>query len=316
MKQITARFAGRCSECGGRIRAGEQILWAKGASSHVDCSKAKAADAPQSSRKANTTGKVALVGTREGAVHELQTRLNMRKSTAPDLRVGYVFRVGPHAGPVAGQIVTVVGSEAVWTHEDWEEDCGQPGIGSGWWVYEFVRPATDDEAAPVLAAEQESANKAAAEKAQKEAKIEHYRTELETRTAGMLCTSWLRSPAHLTRVAELSDKGCSATLSVGDFDDGEPAVVEWKCYFDDHRDYVWAAPAFVERKLREKAAEIGVDERKALEWLASSAGCHGEELYRLIAGFDWELEGAEVRRMASERLGNKDAKEGFGGCQS
>lgn len=302
MKQITARFAGRCSECGGRISAGEQILWAKGASSHVDCSKAKfKSTEPKSTRKAST-GKVDLVGTREGAIHELQTRLNMRKSTAPDLRVGYVFRAGPHAGKVAGQIVTVVGSEAVWTHEDWEEDCGQPGIGSGWWVYEFVRLATDEESAPVLAAEQDTANKAAAAKAEKEAKIEKYRTELETRTSGMLCTSWLRAPANCVRLAELSDRGLSATLMTGDFD-GEPAVVEYKNYFDDHRAYVWAAPAFVERKLRDKAAEIGVDERKALEWLASSAGCHGEELYRLMAGFDWELDASEVRRLASERIG-------------
>ena len=40
---ITARYPGKCSECGGSIHAGDQIEWAKGeGSKHEACDRAAA----------------------------------------------------------------------------------------------------------------------------------------------------------------------------------------------------------------------------------------------------------------------------------
>lgn len=63
----------------------------------------------------------------------------------------------------SGEIVTVVGAVVRYESTEWNEDCGDMS-GGGWKGVEYVRLATPEEAAPILAAERAARERVEAEK--------------------------------------------------------------------------------------------------------------------------------------------------------
>ncbi len=149
---FTARYGGVCTKCGASFPPGTEIDGKPRAYSHVRCPEGAVRSASAPKAASGTWDRVPLIGTKEGATAELRRReRGGGRGYKPTLEVGRVFRAGRYAGPVAGKVVIVVGSEANYTSADWEDDCGQSGEESGWWVREHVRLATPDEAAPLMA---------------------------------------------------------------------------------------------------------------------------------------------------------------------
>jgi hypothetical protein len=239
-------------------------------------------------------------GSKEGSAHTFRRRVNERKSFCPvdASDVGEVFRAGSKVGPLAGKAVIVLGIEAQWTSSDWEDDCGQTGVGSGWWVYRHVREATAEEAAPLLAREAEQKAKADAERAAKEDKAAAYAAAKECETAGLVRSTWLRATAG-ERIAQDDTGYHTLSLSRGDLG-GTPVVVESSYAYDDHRSWVYAPAEVVAREHARIAAERGIDRDAAMEWLSKYAGCHGEELYRQVAGFSMDAPVDQVRAVAGD----------------
>jgi hypothetical protein len=88
---ITAKYAGTCKGCGGRISEGERIIWARGRGSrHVDCD-TQQPPAPKSddSKRAPTDPQIALLAKLKGAsfveVAELAHDTNMTMVEASEL---------------------------------------------------------------------------------------------------------------------------------------------------------------------------------------------------------------------------------------
>lgn len=131
MSTIRSRYGGTCSECGRTIPADTAVEWDRASRQirHVKCP-------------------VSLPPVPPGAVR--QTMTGETKYEAP--AVGHVFRDRP-----TGQILTVLRVTARYIRED--------GMSfglmdeSGWLFDLTCRPATDAEAAPILAAEQAAETK-------------------------------------------------------------------------------------------------------------------------------------------------------------
>lgn len=139
-RQMAAKFPGKCASCSRSISVGDQILWQAGAGArHVICAQGapKRAAAPK------------MAGTKDGAVETLIRVVRERPECAA--LVGRTFVAGPKAGSVAGQPVTVIGAEAWYLSDGVAQDQGDYA-GSGWRIAQYVRLATPQEAAPVVAA--------------------------------------------------------------------------------------------------------------------------------------------------------------------
>lgn len=248
---------------------------------------------------------VPLVGTKEGSVETLQQREpGGGRGYKPDItgEVGRVFRVSKRGGKLAGKIAYCVGSEAYYTSADFEEDCGQPGLGSGWWIMLYVREATAEEAQPVLDAEK---LKAAAEEKKKNEEVcarQAWEAAVAKATKGLVPTSWCPFPADQRQIAEHKRGGSvRLTLHEGEID-GTRVVVVHMHSFDDSRTTVYGPEDFVKSVHWAKAEELGIDKQEALRWLSQYAGCHGQELYRQMAGFPREMPAEEVELHAKNSL--------------
>jgi hypothetical protein len=239
---------------------------------------------------------VQLVGTAAGTTMRLRRREDGRgRGWKPDCsaELGRVLRAGKRAGHIAGKVVCVIGAEAVYTSAEQEDDMGDAGCASGWWVWSHVRLATDAEAAPVIAAEQAAASKRAAVVESAAAKKAAWDEALATATAGLVSTTWLTAEAT-REIARHQDGSVSHVLCEAALD-GQTVVVLHSGSYDDSRSYVYAPLEFIAERLAARAAELGVDRAKAIEWLSRYAGCCGEELYRVVAGVFLDEPAATVR---------------------
>jgi hypothetical protein len=127
---ITAKYPGTCSRCGGKITPGQKIEWQRGgASYHTVC--------PAEAVKAK--------GEFDSAPIHFET-IGHSKHEAP--AVGSTLRVREHG------IVTVVAVQAHYVSPDWAADNDWFELEDGGYQFSVAaRPATDEESAPVLAAE-------------------------------------------------------------------------------------------------------------------------------------------------------------------
>jgi hypothetical protein len=135
---ITARYPGKCSQCGGAIEPGQAIEWDKETkrTSHTEC--------PALASVARATPKAEVPVVDDGTIQVRRT--GQYRGDCPE--VGEVFRFrdkGLYA-------VTRASREYI------SEDGMSVGLmaESGWMFRLACRPATDEEAAPVLAREEES----------------------------------------------------------------------------------------------------------------------------------------------------------------
>lgn len=136
---ITARYPGICTKCGRAFKAGDQINWTKGVGSeHAKCT---AATKPTSSPSKPTPVPVS-------AEPAPISKTFSRRSKYDGPEVGWTFRARD------GQILTVVRVSSQYMSASWCED-NDDFTFSGDPYYLFTaacRLATDEEAAPVLAA--------------------------------------------------------------------------------------------------------------------------------------------------------------------
>lgn len=127
---IRAKYSGTCTRCGGRINPGEMIEWSRGAGSrHVTC--------PTAAVEAKSAFDAAPIhfGT-----------VGRYREEAPT--VGSTFREHDHG------IITVVGVQAHYVSPDWAADNDWFDLEDGGYQFSVAaRPATEKEAAPILAAE-------------------------------------------------------------------------------------------------------------------------------------------------------------------
>jgi hypothetical protein len=137
---ITAKYAGRCSECGGQIRVGQQIEWHRGAGSkHTSCgagSEAKTS-APRAPRKPAFPAQAPEAGA---------VLIGGRRSDRSDRRyeVGQCIhcpKVRDAGGGPDGHYYTVLAVTMSPPCEDNQQ--------FNWTEHSWVRPATDAEAASV-----------------------------------------------------------------------------------------------------------------------------------------------------------------------
>lgn len=123
---ITAKYQGKCIKCGQDINPGDQINWEKGRGSyHIECPERRKQELPENAFR---------VGRGQGY-------------GGHDYRVGETFRDRKHG------LVTVLSSSKTY----YREDGMSFGVGdeSGYVFSAVVRPATDDESAPILEQEEE-----------------------------------------------------------------------------------------------------------------------------------------------------------------
>ncbi len=133
---IMAKYEGTCTKCGGKIRVGDEINWEKGrGASHVTCPEKTTPIPPDPNAIKISQGSG--YGGRE-------------------YRVGQVLRHKTHG------IITVVSAKKSYFREDGLSF----GVGddSGYIYSAVCRPATEEESAPLLAAEAEREKIAAAKK--------------------------------------------------------------------------------------------------------------------------------------------------------
>jgi hypothetical protein len=103
----------------------------------------------------NNKDVVEFLGTTEGAVERLHSTLKGRPQPYASDFIGCVFRAGPAAGKAANQVVVTIGVEIHdYVSDTDSEDMGHFD-GGGWPITKYVRLATPEEAAPVLAAHNE-----------------------------------------------------------------------------------------------------------------------------------------------------------------
>jgi len=146
---IKARYPGKCYKCGGVIGVGQDIDWDK------DTKKASHLKCPAKVATPVATPKAATPKAADGSQGLLVTEFPRRtRQEAPP--AGYVFRSNKY-----GKHVTVVKVRSEFLSAN---DCAENGDetfgGAAYWLHTiYCRPATDEEAAPVLAAEVEAQKK-------------------------------------------------------------------------------------------------------------------------------------------------------------
>jgi len=134
---ITARYPSRCASCGGAIHAGDRIEWSKGtAARHTKCSGA--------ARKSTSSSTLPVPATGEQIVQKYDGTYEVGQTL-------HIPRVADGGG-ADGHYWTVIGMGSRRISEA-ENDC-EAGRRVQW---AHVRPATEDEAAPVAARVAEAA---------------------------------------------------------------------------------------------------------------------------------------------------------------
>lgn len=150
---ITARYASTCPTCRGPVTPGQRVEWTRGSKAvHTSCSAGTPAPAPRSAPSRSRSGQPRSAGSTvqgEGIVVGSTDRYGARDASGI---VGTVFRAGRGWDALTGEIVIVVGATVWFQSEEANEDMGDMQ-GGGWGATRYVRLATADEAAPVLAAE-------------------------------------------------------------------------------------------------------------------------------------------------------------------
>jgi hypothetical protein len=149
---MAAKFPGQCASCSRSISVGDQILWQAGAGArHVSCAQGapKRAAAPARRKSSPKRAAPKMAGTKDGAVETLIRVVREQPDCAA--LIGRTFVAGPKAGSVAGQPVTVIGADAWYLSDGVAQDQGDYA-GSGWRIAQYVRLATPEAAAPVVAA--------------------------------------------------------------------------------------------------------------------------------------------------------------------
>lgn len=233
---------------------------------------------------------IPMVGTKDGATAVRTAR----------------FEARPYLPSLLGEVISTkngyviaIGAEAHHTTAGEEEDFGKPGTPSGWWVTLHVRPATPEEAAPQVAAEQAQHAEDEAKRAAAEQEKREWIETLERTTAGLMRISlWSRPIGPVERIALRRDG--STTIELTRYQtalgDGTVAVVgQYITSGDMDSLYTWAprevALALLDAEIVQ-AHRGELTREKALAWLASYAGCQGTDLYRRAAGLDpWTGEG-------------------------
>lgn len=233
---------------------------------------------------------IPLVGTKEGATATRSAR-QAERPYLPSLIGDVIATKDGH--------VTIVGAEAHYTTGDEEEDMGQPGLSSGWWVKVHVRPATPEEAAPVVAAEAAKLAEQGAKVRAAEAAKREWAETLERTTAGLVRVSvWTRPVGPVERIGIRQEGIATIELTRYQTALGEGTVEVVGQYItsgDMDSLYTWAPREVALALLDASIAETHKGEltrEKALAWLASYSGCQGTDLYRRAAGLDpWTGEG-------------------------
>lgn len=282
--------------CGRFLPAGTLIEWSKsaGATCAGGCS-GKAAKAPAPARKPSAPAKAGVCSAPAGGA-SLTTLRTGKIDPAGEL--GRVFRAGPRAGAVSGLVVFVTGAERFYETDEFNEDAGDMQ-GGGWGRVFYVRPATDAEAAPVLAAEAEAATrKAAAEAAEKARRAEEEAAWTAFRAArdlpGLVSLEGHGWQLVASRGEELAyaetatrDGHVSgwARLSRATLCDGTEVLVESTANGDDWRDNLWVPQDTADRVYRAlQVWSLGTTPEAAKEWLSKYQACYGAGYYKWVAG--------------------------------
>lgn len=142
---ITARYDGKCSECGGHIHAGEQIEWSKGAGArHIKCGSAATAKHSASPRSRRTPRVSFPDSAPEIGAHQISGRRTGRDDRRYEVgQTIHAVKVSVPGGGPDQHYYTVLAAKLYPPHEDNQE--------FDWREIAWVRAATDAEAAPVAA---------------------------------------------------------------------------------------------------------------------------------------------------------------------
>lgn len=299
---INAKYPGRCKSCGGAISIGDSVEWSKGSGArHVSCERA-----PQSvprvhassRRRAPAAPRKAGVIVSDPAIIETihSSRCGVRDAST---LVGETWRAGSRCGKVAGQIVTVIGAETWYQSDEDNDDMGDMR-GGGWGATQFVRLATETEAASVVRAETEKADaqaKAAAAAKDADARLKGLRTPPEgwvmvdgasigdfsvalTDTDGSTEVIHQQAPTlpadrkEWVLLGEARQESSYATL----YQAGEYRVLDHGSY-DDYRTAVMIPSHLVDAYMAAEVARRGITRETAVAWLAQYRGCVGTEVY-------------------------------------
>lgn len=149
------KYPGFCVVCNQKVGAGHGELTRSASGAWVvRCSGSSKTTRSSASRATSTTPKsprkAGTCKADEGIVVLNSPRLGERDASR---LVGEVFRAGKRAGAVADQVVYVVGAETWYQSDADNEDMGDMG-GGGWGATRYVRLATVEEAASLVAREE------------------------------------------------------------------------------------------------------------------------------------------------------------------
>jgi hypothetical protein len=257
---ITARYPGRCSECGGAIEPGQQIDWNRetGRTAHIECPKAQT----PTPRPADLV-RVYHDNSENGAV----------------LRV-------------RGQVLTVVGRGEVYVDDEgMTRSCESfPGYEGEWVGYTECRPATEDEVAALEARDAAArVRKEAGAKARMEAEAANAETEagVNALLADMVCAGGYYSlPERVVRGEVVArwktGMNFDCYLQVITID-GRTCYLSVLESWDDSRVTFYGPREIVEAVWDVYIAERNITPEVAREWLARHAGCVGHEMYEYAA---------------------------------
>ncbi len=271
MSLITAKFNSRCPVCNEFINAGDQVEWTKGSKAkHPACVKGEQKIAHRSNWRASNTQQSSPRS--EGKLEGKYTCVRRGKAAAT---------VGETSWLLKGKdriLVTTVGWSTQYVRED-GLSFGMPED-SGWFTTCYARAATEEEKAPLLAAEVAKKTELEAKAREAKEKEEAFKAGREALIAGLVKTTC--RPAELGEgKIILEGRDCAwkiALVQIGEW-------ISESCYAgsDDYRQYYYGPESAVRESVRDWAARNGIDRVKAVAWLEQYRGCEGTSDYEIAA---------------------------------
>jgi hypothetical protein len=293
---ITSKYAGKCRKCGAWLPAGTKIEWSKGSGATCagGCKSGSKSAAPAKRPSQPSSPSKAGQCVESDGITVLIRRLGFDSGKPdPTRELGRTYRAGKRAGAVAGQLVTVVGCVRSYMSRSDAEDMASYED-AGWTLHEYVRAASEEEAAPALEAERLAAEKkAAAEKVEADKKAAEAASweALRAHYAGLVCLDGYGHQliaARGDRIADAStERGlytvhCSSLTAVT-LCDGTSAILESTTKGDDWRDHLWVDAATAERVWAAVRFQKGTTVAEATVYLEKYSGCYGAGYYRWVA---------------------------------
>lgn len=282
------KFPGFCRTCNRQVGAGHGELTRSASGAWVvECSRAavKRLPPPVAAKRMADQARTAGVCADSEGVARVTRRDSGKDAT---VLVGETYRLGAKSGgPLAGQVVTVVGAACHYESAEWNEDCGDMQ-GAGWRATLWIRAATAEESAPILAAEATRAKALADKGAAEKAVAANYETAKIAATQGLVRTdcapaAWDRVLAQSLATGQGDARGLYAPTIDRVVDEQGRVWVREDASVNDWDRIAWfgSPDAVAESRVR-WAQRSGITRAKAQDYLTRYAGCSGHEDYTAL----------------------------------